>query len=519
VDCHRRANDAHAATEPSNDSRRLSSFRDQQPTQEPVHRLGKTSARLIGSTKPSKAKRLNAGLIPAVLFAGLVLPSGAAEGITESGWTPAAPMSAPRAGHTATFLWGTPCTSPSPPRFCGKILVVGGGSLSAPLGSAEIFDPLNEKWTSTGSLLHPRAGHSALLLPNGGVMVDSGQGPPAAANTPRPQEFVEIYDPAKGAWKEIRDPQRVKSPHLGNIPSASALIAGSECGTICGKALLVLGDTAEIVDPIRGSIRPTRPPAAGGFFRSMLSLGNPGCKTECGGLLLTTHLASGPGPLSQIFDPSKETWKPTAPPPALPGHAQVLLANGRVLTAAGKNAEIFDGKTNAWMATGSTKTPRSSPGGGFYEDVAHFLVSIPGGEAMAVGGWDKPTADVETYSPVDKDQGPGAQGAWRLIQPLQAPRIKHAATLIRCGPQAGKVLVTGGMTDLAGPPVSTTEMYSGLSSKQGPECFHRSAPGPSGAASKTESNSSGLMPFILGGSGLVALVGIGVLLKRRRKSS
>jgi hypothetical protein len=56
----------------------------------------------------------------------------------------------------------------------GKVLVAGGGSSSAVLASAELYDPASGTWTATGSLATVRIQHTATLLPNGTVLVAAG---------------------------------------------------------------------------------------------------------------------------------------------------------------------------------------------------------------------------------------------------------------------------------------------------------------------------------------------------------
>ena len=76
-------------------------------------------------------------------------------------------MSAGRAGASATMLND------------GRILFAGGISGSAAagytsIGSAEIYDPVQNKFTATGNMITARAGHSAVLLNNGDVMMIGG---------------------------------------------------------------------------------------------------------------------------------------------------------------------------------------------------------------------------------------------------------------------------------------------------------------------------------------------------------
>jgi hypothetical protein len=74
-------------------------------------------------------------------------------------------MTTPRSGHSATLL-------PN-----GKALVAGGLTGAPGTGSletAELYDPSTATWSLTGSLITPRSGHSATLLPNSKVLVAGG---------------------------------------------------------------------------------------------------------------------------------------------------------------------------------------------------------------------------------------------------------------------------------------------------------------------------------------------------------
>jgi Galactose oxidase, central domain len=64
-----------------------------------------------------------------------------------------------RWGHTATLL-------PS-----GGVLVAGGANGSVSLSSAELYDPASGSWAATASLAIARDGHTATLLANGKVLV------------------------------------------------------------------------------------------------------------------------------------------------------------------------------------------------------------------------------------------------------------------------------------------------------------------------------------------------------------
>jgi hypothetical protein len=60
------------------------------------------------------------------------------------------------------------------------------------LASAELFDPASGSWTATASMGKPREGHTAMLLPDGTVLVVGGY------NNPAGYLSVELYDSGIG---------------------------------------------------------------------------------------------------------------------------------------------------------------------------------------------------------------------------------------------------------------------------------------------------------------------------------
>jgi hypothetical protein len=104
---------------------------------------------------------------------------------------PTGGMSHPRAGHVAVRLGD------------GRVLVAGGWyeagaeTFNADV-TAEIFDPATQTFTEVGSMETPRADAAALLLPDGRVLVTGGTRPAGAFL--EDHLSAEVFDPATGGW-------------------------------------------------------------------------------------------------------------------------------------------------------------------------------------------------------------------------------------------------------------------------------------------------------------------------------
>jgi subtilisin-like proprotein convertase family protein/N-acetylneuraminic acid mutarotase len=380
-------------------------------------------------------------------------------------WTPTGSLPEARQSHTATLLHN------------GVVLVAGGNSNSGTLDTAAIFDPTSGSWTATGSLTHRRYDHTATLLPDNTVMVNGGSGSTTA------MAFVEIYTPDTGLWTvpsgiavgsrtahtatllQTGDVLLAGGGENDGLPRATAdmvpfrpAVAWSSFNNVTlntarqhhtatllpdGKVLVAGGytsadlstltNTAEIVDPVAGTITPTANAMAISRASHTATLLPKGDVLVVGGG--TTAV--------DRYHPATRTWSAAAPyPDSITWHTATLLHDGRVLVAGGSGAErkcrIYDPNADTWTVTGDLI--------GIYRD--HTATLLPDGRALVVGGVYN-SNQAELFDPAAN----GGAGAWTATGSTTYQRFRHTATLL----PSGKVLVVGGSNQT--PDRQTAEVY------------------------------------------------------------
>jgi len=156
-------------------------------------------------------------------------------------WRDTGSLMKDRQDHRATLLNSGACRADPVPVWCGKILVTGGdtdtGSLNAvgsycsncPVREAELYDPVEERWSSCpraeiasatcpAPALRQRDQHDAALLPGGRVLI--------AGNNENRRD-AEIYDASTGKWTATPLMNSTRhDPTLTRLPSGEVLAAG-----------------------------------------------------------------------------------------------------------------------------------------------------------------------------------------------------------------------------------------------------------------------------------------------------
>ena len=136
---------------------------------------------------------------------------------TAGTFTATGSMGAQHLGQTATLLQS------------GKVLVAGGET-----AKAELFNPSTGAFTATGSMTVSRSGHTATLLPDGRVLIAGGVLDFGAGGTvPVPEgpgaASAELYDPVSGRFTSTGSMSEGRSGHTATLlVDGTVLVTGTD---------------------------------------------------------------------------------------------------------------------------------------------------------------------------------------------------------------------------------------------------------------------------------------------------
>ncbi|MFP2905155.1 Kelch repeat-containing protein [Pyxidicoccus sp. 3LFB2] len=228
-------------------------------------------------------------------------------------WSPAGNLEAGSSYHTATLL------------HSGRVLVTGGynrASGGAELARTEVYDPMTETWTRTGSLAMARRNHAATLLPSGKLLVTGGiSGPDVVAS-------AEVYDPETGTWTATGSLNMARRNHTATLlPSGKVLVTGGNAG----DASLA---TAELYDPATGTWSSTGSLATSRWNHTATLL--PSGKVLVTGGAMTIGVSTHALVTAELYAPATGTWSSTVGlGSARVFHTATLLSSGKVLATGG----------------------------------------------------------------------------------------------------------------------------------------------------------------------------------------
>lgn len=277
---------------------------------------------------------------------------------------------------------------------------------------------------SAASMLEPRSGHSATLLPNGKVLIAGGMR--------RNQDFyksAELYDPATGKFQPTGEMSERRVGHIAVLlSSGEVLVAGGWVGM--GGT-----DSAELYDPATGrftvigrmTVRRGRPSA---------TILNDGDVLIAGG----EEADNKPLASAEIFHVKTLSFQPTGSlhHPRI-AHTATLLKDGRVLIAGGyaggveAGAELYDPKNGTFTETGSLGVARCK----------HTAGLLPDGRVLIAGGsdsrgWNGNLNSAEIYDP--------HTGKFAPASPLNDSRFKLPDEAVQLA--SGNLLIAGGSKEV-----------------------------------------------------------------------
>lgn len=332
-----------------------------------------------------------------VAGAGLAMPTGSV--------APVAPMSAPRACHTATLLAD------------GKVLIAGGFSdESHYLSSAEIYDSATRTFTSLAArMVAARTCPASARLRDGRVLYAGGAGGQGLW-----LKSAELYEPENGRFAPTGglSTRRDGAPAV-LLRDGRVLIAGGYDGE---RRRAVR--SAEVYSPNAGRFEPTGNLAVA---RS----GHTATRLRDGRVLV----AGGRGPngvlrSAELYDPRAGRFIPTGPMRLVRHkHGAVLLASGNVLVVGGSDERDWEGRTSdaeiylvkqqRFVKTKAMTVARFK--------LQDAVARLADGSVMVAGG----ATTVETFD---------GRGFRAVRGQLDQPRFYSTTTPLR----EGSALITGG---------------------------------------------------------------------------
>jgi fibronectin type III domain protein/Kelch motif protein len=311
------------------------------------------------------------------------------------------------------------------------------------LSSAEVYDPLADRWQPVALMSSARSGATATRLGDGRVLVVGGLD---GANTNL--ATGEVYDPVANTWTPVDSAHPLSA---GRADAGSALLSDGDVlivGGSLGASTFGLANV-DLYNPTTNTFTPAPPLSVGRAFPVVTALSD-------GKVLVAGGSDANGSPLdtAEVYLPNTNSWTPVANTLSAPrlGAAAAVLAGGHVLIAGGLSAvspfsadsgsDIYDAATNRFTPGPAMSTPRA----------LLTLTTLANGQVLAAGGANivagSPTAlaSTELYDT--------AHGTWSSGPSLSTARFQQSAAPT---PDGGAAIIGG--SDSAGTATTSVDRY------------------------------------------------------------
>jgi N-acetylneuraminic acid mutarotase len=301
---------------------------------------------------------------------------------SSNSWSPSGALAIARESHTATLL-------PS-----GKVLVVGGVAEGHDASrTAELYDSASESWSPAGKMAKARSsywGHTATLLLSGKVLVAAGSRGSATDGT------AELYDPSTNTWSSAgRMLDGYSHPEAVLLPSGNVLVVGYDSPELYKPS----SDTWSSASAGGWLWRWLKSIERQDHTATLLLTGKVLIAGGTIGGTKSKHVTSS----INLYDPSSNSWSSASMLHARAGHTATLLPGGKVLVAGGggrlglnSSAELYDPSSDTWSEAGRLANARAY----------HTATLLPSGEVLFAGGQGNsgPLSSAELYDPSQATQ-------------------------------------------------------------------------------------------------------------------
>ena len=352
-------------------------------------------------------------IVAAVLIVAMNAFAFAASGT----WTSTGSMLSARDGHTATLLVN------------GKVLVAGGTNNGVALASAELYNRTTGTWASTGNMHVARTLARTVLLSNGWVLVVGGCINDCLSGT---TNSAELYNPTAGSFTATGSMVQARAEFgVTLLANGQVLVAGG-CTAYDANGCSSTTNKAEIYNPATGTWKATTALRAARHAMTATLLAS-GKVLVAGGATAASDALNS----SEIYDPAAKTWTlGLKMVQARSDYASIMLGTGKVLFMGGeningvsiKNAELYNPSSGKFTATGNMAATREE----------HTAVLLANGNVLVSGGNNKtlttqtPLASAELYNPTT--------GTWTATGSMSSARAGHTSIVLT----NGHVLNAGG---------------------------------------------------------------------------